>query len=517
MRQLALCLLLLPVFASAQTPLGERLGESVEPKEKVYFGLFPEVHDFASARAEMVGDSSRLVVKRTSAPDTAYALRAGQIEALRELIETFERSASILVNPNWQVAAGVRPYHLLSPQVLVPYVNTERSQVDIRVGDRVLSGVILDATPDQLVLHPVGSPYAWQAPRSVSIPASEIAWVDVQPVGTQRLARFSPLLGSILGLAVAGADVFLFDGGARSAPLFVLATGAGFVAADQFVPRPPERGTYADRLPVLSERAAFREQTPLDYPGPTASRDILDARSAGSAGPVGTISRWRQQYGWVNVAAIGGASSNIQASGDLSERVRIAGALVDTTPEFLSGVSSPVAGLDVALRPLPWVRIGGTWTSYTEDRPSTERAENGTPIGPEVAYTEPGGIRGYAELVIPSPRAGGFGLEAAVGAGRSTLTTSVVRASTVSGSDLSYQQEATSNHTFLQATLELVAPRRTSFFVRWTSMPSPDGFAISGEERESSQFPGVVVYQRDPHDVTFSSYWDLTWGTRLRL
>ena len=516
MRRLVLLAGLFPALAFAQSPFGNRLGDEISPEEKQYFGLFPNVEAFRSVRVDMVGDSARLVVARSAQKDTTLALRPGQLAALRAFVESFEQSQSAFLNPNWQLAAGTQDARLLDPGTTVPYVDGTRSQVAVRRGDRVFSGIVLKADEDRLLLHPV-APYDWRAPRAVAIPASEIGWVDLEPAGAERLTRAVPLIGGGLGLAVAGADVFLLDGGVRSVPLFALAAGAGIVFADQFLPSPPPRASYAERLRSLSDRAAFRQLAPVDFPGATVEADVLASRRANAPGALGTFARWRQSYGWIHVAAVGGASSRASATGSIEELVRVGGSTVDATPAVLSGTATPLAGIDVGLRPVPWVRLGATWMRYEDDRPSLERASAETLTPPEGAYVAPGTVRGYAELVLPSPRRGGVGLEAAFGGGLTTTTGTVERNSTVSNTDLSYRFESASRTPFLQATVELVMPRRTSFFLRWTSARAPEAILVPGAEQRSAQFPDLIAYQRDPHTVTFEGYQDIVWGTRLRL
>ena len=514
MRSVVALLFLLPSLALAQSPIGERIGSDLSVAEQRYFGLFPDVEALQSVRVE--DDGTRLVVSRAAGGDTTYVLRPGQLAALQAFTESFEQSPAPFLNPHWQLAAGLRGAGVLDPDARVPHVDGSRSQVAIRRGDRVLSGIILKADADRLLLHPV-APYAWRAPQAVAIPASEIDWVDLQPAGAARLTHAVPFIGAGLGLAVAGADVLLLDGGLRSVPLFALAAGAGIAVADQFLPSPPPRASYAERLQTLSDRSAFRQLDPVDFPGATADASVLASQPANVPGTVGTLARWRQSYGWVHVAAVGGASSRADATGAIEERVRVGGSTVDATPGVLSGTSSPLAGVDVGLRPVPWVRLGATWMRYEDDRPSLERTSSETLTGPEGAYVSPGSVRGYAELVLPSPRRGGVGLEAAFGGGLTTATGTVERNSTAANSDLSYQFESASDVPFLQATVELVTPRRTSFFLRWTSMRAPEAILVPGDERRSVQFPDLITYQRDPHTVTFGGYQDIVWGTRLRL
>ncbi|OZC01630.1 hypothetical protein [Rubricoccus marinus] len=548
MRLFLALLLLLPTLALAQSPLGDRIGPDLSPEEQRYFGLFPGIEGIQSVQVVAGTDTTRLVVSRAVGGDTTYALRPGQIDALRTFVGSFEQSAAAFLNPNWQQASSaytssvlsaeeyqavrdsvaqareslLRPERagatnalagrVLDPSTDVPFVNPERRTVVIRRGDRILSGVILKADADQLLLHPV-APYNWRAPEAVAIPATEIEWVEIEPVAEEGIARAFPYIGGAVGLAVAGGDVFLLEGGLESAPFVPLFAAVGSILAERLLPRPPPRGGYASRLGSLANRSAFRDVTPLDFPGATAGEDVLSSRSARADG---AFSRWRARYGWVNVAAMRGVSSDAEVSGVVQESVRLGGIPTDTSPQFLQGASAPLASVDVALRPVPWVRLGGTWVRGEDERPSLERESIEEVTGPEVGFVSLGSFRGYAELVLPSPRVSGFGLEAAIGGGLTTIEGSVDRSTTAAGGEVAYSLSSSRSSPFVQATVEIVAPRRTSFFVRWTSVAAPEAISIPGAELESEQFPGVITYQREPHEVTFGRYQDIAWGTRFR-
>ena len=168
----------------------------------------------------------------------------------------------------------------------------------------------------------------------------------------------------------------------------------------------------------------------------------------------------------------------------------------------------PDAAVDVALRPVPWVRAGVTWNrSSSAVREVTDE---------EVAVVTPGALRGYAEVVAPTPRVGGFGLDLALGAGVER-TTVEVRGQPFRGNTqtVEYAIAQTASNRFLQATAELVMPSRTSVFVRLTTRTLPT-VAVPGVEVMSAQFPGVVVYRLDAHEVVFGDVREVSWGTRFR-
>jgi hypothetical protein len=203
---------------------------------------------------------------------------------------------------------------------------------------------------------------------------------------------------------------------------------------------------------------------------------------------------------------VGGVDSQFSPEGTYTEFFRTRTPNTETSA-VLPGSFGPEVGLDVAVRPVPYLRLGATWTRTREEAP--DRA------GEEVATVRPGALRAYAELVVPTPRAGGFGLDLSLGGGLERNTSAVQGETFQAEPAVGAAVERAATNGFLQATLDVVTPRRVSFFVRLTTRSLPP-VAVPEMAAESAQFPGVVVYRLDAHEVDFGGYREVSWGTRFR-
>jgi hypothetical protein len=169
----------------------------------------------------------------------------------------------------------------------------------------------------------------------------------------------------------------------------------------------------------------------------------------------------------------------------------------------------PAYGVDLAVRLLPWLRLGASWQRYDAAEPDP---------GPyafrrEVARTTPG-PRAYAEAVLPTPRRNGFGLDLALGGGIEHNEVALTRDAMAGWRTLQYRYGEATLNPFLQGTAELVLPGRTSLFARYTrrSLPTIAAESIRIETGTSDPRP---LYTMEAHEVGFG-YQELVLGTRFR-
>ncbi len=328
----------LPSAASAQTPLGPRLGSEITRAERDYFGLFPTVAAaFASATLEQTAAGVDVVVHRAGAPDTTLALDAAAALALSRFTETFEQSPEARLNPSWQVAAGAGAVRRLDPATPVLYVNP-RTQVRARLRDGrgAVGGVVLTATDSLLTLAPAGELYRWDRTPVLRLRPADVEEVEFRPLGLERYRKSALVIGGLVGLAAASADLIAFDGGFRSVAVFTGSVAAGVTIADELYPRPPSPGPYPARLEALRERAAFRLRLPLDY-RPTDAPPAQFATTV--ARRRGRVERWRRAYGWVNVA-LGSGSATAAPSGSYTDTIVNRRPLTQTT-DILAATRRP--------------------------------------------------------------------------------------------------------------------------------------------------------------------------------
>ena len=508
-----LALTVLAPVVHAQAPLGERLGDEITRAERDYFGLFPTVGPaFESATMTAREGSVDILVRRTGVPDTTLSLHPLMARRIGEFVDTFEQAPKPFLNPVWQEATGAGELRMLDAAAVVPHVDPgDRTRI---VADgREYRGVLLTASDSLLRLQPLGTPYAWRQTPVVEFRPQDISLVQVSPPQQRFFGRsaqtFGAIIGGGFGVLVGLADAFVFDSGGRALPSAVMSAALGTVVAQQALSPERPAGTFAERLPDLRERAAFRVRVPLDFAPAAAPRTLLTSNELSRVAPAdGRLAQWRRAYGWVNVALLGGGESTFGPEGTYTEtfRNRTPGSVTSQT--LSSGFGSEI-GVDVAVRPIPFLRLGATWTRYRQN-PVPDEADE------EVATTEPAAIRAYGELVAPSPRVRGFGVDLSLGLGVERHTQRIVGNPYQGTPSVAYRIEAPTSARFFQATLDLVAPGRTSYFVRLTSREL-SALSVPGARAESTQFPGVLLYELNAHDVAFGTYREVTWGTRFRL
>ena len=507
MRRFALLLLALygAGTVAAQAPLGPRLGDEISRAERDYFGLFPRLgSSFESARVAARDSLVMVVAARRGMPDTTVVLDAPTAAAMAHFTETFEQAEAAFLNPHWQEASGGGPGGTrLDASVTPLYVNPSETTV-LTVAGRRLQGVVLHASDSLLLLHPA-RPYQWNAPAVARLRPSDIQRVEIRRRETERTGPLVQIGGALAGLAASSLTLFAADG-STFVPAAVAFTTLGWAGASLLATGPPPPGAYTERLGALQARAAFQTRFPLDFRPADAPPAVFARGTARSSSMAMRLARWRQAYGWINVSVLGGASGRFQGAGEYT--VFVQGATPSTRVRQTDfGSAVPEVGLDIALRPVPFVRVGGTWMRSERRVPELVQVARGS--------VEPSTLRAYAEAVLPTPRIGGFGLEVSAGAGLELVENVVDVPVPSGGPPARFSAPGRGTGRFYQGTLDLVLPQRASLFVRLTSrsLPSID---VPGVEAFNPQTPTVVSFRRDPYTASFGSYREVTWGTRFR-
>lgn len=510
---LLLAVLLLPVLAQAQTPaFGERVGNELDAEERDYFGLFPQVEGFVSATGHLGrNDTLRVAFRTTGEPYGDLLIRPEEGHALRQFIVTFEQYPTAYLNPRWQI---VRPF--ASPEVPVPYVDVERATVEVDAAGRRFPGIVLLASDTLLVLYPEATAYTWTADRALAIPTASITRVQPTALGRERNRTTILGLGALAGVGAGGGITGLTGDSFTSAQsLSTLAIGAmvGYAVADIFWPASSTAGTYAEHRARLGERAAFADRQPYDLPGldarSTSAEGFPSSAAPASSGPPTRLQQWHRTYGWVSLGALGPGRISDQGETIVYDEFLINRMPEQVLPrEGLRNSFDLTSGFDVSLRPIPWFRLGATW--HQHDVPTLVLIDR-----EETASIEPGRLRGYAEVILPSPRVRGFGVDLGLGLGRETNRLAVARETSGSGRPLPFSVEEERTGVFLQGTLELFATPRSSVFVRYTRRDI-DPLAV---DRVEERFPILnnpddLFYYAEAHEVTFG-YTEITWGTRF--
>jgi hypothetical protein len=524
---------LLPLLAAAASAqpapyvLTPRLGEEIDAAERAYFGLFPGDDSFVRARFAAERDSVITTVSYGGgsgepARDTVWTLSRARAQALAAYVDGFEGLSSPFGYSQWQLLRGSGDQPLLDASVPTPHIGGG-ADVRVLVGQNEYEGVLLAASDSLLLLHPARQPYDWRTPAVLALDAEDVDWVTMLPRGDRpsRLLLRSALVvaGIALSLPLAVDQSFSVRHGGEGALIGGIVAGytAGQTVADALAPASMDPGPYEPSLPGLRTRARFR--FPADFPpGDAALRgrrsQAIAPEPASERGSMAwRLGEWRRAHGWVNVAVLGPGNW----SGQYAEGPAFTETIFGSPTPLEQGVEhpevAPSIGVDVALRPLPWVRAGVVWQHHV----SGDAERSGGPAladNDEAAWTTPAALRGYAEAVIPTPRVGGFGLDLAVGVGLEKNEVAVERVANIGLRSIGYRYERSATGTLLQGTVELVTPRRSSFFFRYTRHPDLPSVDVPEEVIGEPGFP--PLYTREAHTVDFGALREVTFGTRFR-
>jgi hypothetical protein len=511
----ALWVLALVAPAAAQTTsapyvFSDRVGETVDPGERAYFGLFPDVETSAPGQAFVAGDSVVVVLARTSLPDTTVTMGRPTAEALGRFIETFEQHTTAFYNPDWQLVVD-----FVQVDVPVPYARRSKGATFF-VDGGYHAGQITYASDSLLLLEPRGTSFDWRTfdGAGLTLRSSEVDQVQFAPGWLGR--PYVVLAGVPLGIAV---DEWLqsFDSqgpeNLAARRIFAAAFGAAVVkmASVLYTRTQP----YEEALPRVKEAARFSpEAQPLEMPSEAAL-----ATQAATAGRPKPTPRWYGSFGWLSLGTVSPSlSENIQTydffsgfdpEGDPQREVRYesTGALLDAS---------------AAVSPVAWLDLGAGVYLALDERPEPI-ARGPIPYAElrQVAYSEPS-YRIFVDVDVLRLALGEnrFGLEIGGGLLRaeSSLSFDVSNVEGRAGQVFSYEPagyEFTEAgwRPFYQATLDVGLAQDVSAFASLVAHSAPD-VDVPQFEAGLDFDPDVTVFRVEPHTVSFR-YLGLSAGVRL--
>ncbi len=495
-----------------------RVGEEIDATERDYFGLFPGVDGFRSARFTSYPDSVVVTIQRAgtdgASGETGWVMSRERAAAIGAYIDSFENLDAPTDFAQWQLLRGTSRTVAADAAMRTPGLGDRRPDVGAIVAGRRYDGAILAASDTLLLLHPAARPYDWRDPDLLALDPATIDWVRVQPV-----VQLAPRL--LAQVAITGAGLLLAlplvigeEAEVQAAGVFA-GLVAGYSAGRAVMRRHAHEveGPYDTALPALRARARFRFPVDLSPAEAAARGRGSNAITPVPDAPPGAFQRWRKSYGWMSVALLGPGAWYGVATED-------PGTFTET---FLPGVPveqgvvyddfAPSFGVDIAARPVPWVRAGVVWQRVAVTR-AEPRQGQGLAGNDEHAIVEPGTLRGYAEAVLPVPRAGGFGLDVSAGVGVLRDKVAVERVGFIGVREIAYRYEDSVTAMFLHGTVELVTPRQMSFFLRYIAGRDLPALDVEGEVIGEPGFP--TLYTREAHTVEFAPIREITFGTRFR-
>lgn len=502
-----LCVLLVgmvtAVSAQPRIALGARVGLELDAEERAYFGLFPTAGDALPFRFQTVDDSVRVV-----GSDNDVLLTISQEEAglLVGILDTFEDYPDVVSNPAWTPKAGF--LKLIDPRAPVPRAVPSR-RIRAMTAEGSYSGFVLYTTDSLLVLAPDVHPTNPELPSAFVLRRNQITSID-RSVGVTRQS-WGPYAGAALGAGLGA--------GIAKDRLSGAAFGLVFGATIADVVSRLRGGSGGLGAPGdLEEVAYFNGVRPPEMPGPEVASDLMN-RPLPSPGP---LPKRPRRHEWISVGVHGGVQTEHQVGlpdvGGIGVRVvdqqGQAAAFQDFDVLARRNPLEVASRIDVAVRPLPWVRMGAYLGAFDSVSVGGAGGDNGREyIGANV-----GSVRPYGEVILPLPRIGRRRIELAAGAGRESHTLTVRQAAPERqsgypvelGSEQVTQQEGTNWFTHVAA--ELYTTPFSSLFVRyaWHPLPSMQIDEFSSRHRT---FEPLTLRTVDAHEVEFG-FTELIIGAR---
>jgi hypothetical protein len=286
MKNIILTLALLTLctgVSSAQYELSPRLGEEIDQAEREYFGLFPAVEGFLSAKAVPRADSVDFVITRTGKADTTVSTDSTTAKNLVRFIENFEKVRSRGSGENWNLNEVNLEYlnGLAASSTALETEMGEGVEITIETPNGVrLTGKLLLAQDSSLVLWGSNNPYNWRSMRKSGkvVPVSDINTITLKSAGESNFdsgagygAIIGTLAGALTGVVIESgwtssegsgiAIVSLGIVGAISGTLFGAIIGAS-TNEDIRGELGGSADAYRESLPVLRENAVFPDLPP---------------------------------------------------------------------------------------------------------------------------------------------------------------------------------------------------------------------------------------------------------------
>lgn len=486
-------LLSLALPAAAQSPapapapyvLTERIGPTIDPAERAYFGLFPGVHDFASARAEASEGEVRVVIERAAHADSVVTMAPSTATAVGRFIETFEQFEAAFYNPNWQIVSVY-----VRSDVTTPYTG-RRNEIAVEVAGGRHVGHPFYVSDSLILLAPTDVSFDWRALDGrrddfTLVRAEEVRGVRLEPGWLEH--PWVPAAGAPIGFAVDYYLASLEPNEERSLSRSLAAMGAGVLVTRLAVVFLTRSRSYEGAMPDLRAHAWFSpEAYPAGLPAPGELAAERDDRSPAA------LPRWRS-VAWAGLgvsAPLGGETEESYAfftNFDAADSVR--------TTQVLAG--QPAMTATALVRPLPWLSLGASLhASSLPDLGNTDLQEVAASRQTLRAF----GTLDPVRLVWPRSRFG-LGLGGGIVRGESVVAQRFPENNFTTYAPEGYELRETGFRPYLHATAEVVLPLDIALYGGVETWAAPD-VEVPLTEVQANAFPGTVVYRVEPHTVSF--------------
>ncbi|GAB5533989.1 MAG: hypothetical protein Rubg2KO_02380 [Rubricoccaceae bacterium] len=502
------------VVAQPRVALGERVGLELDAEERAYFGLFPGIEGALPFRFQTVDDSVRVV---SADNDVVRVLTQDQAGRLVGILDTFEDYPDVVSNPAWKANAGF--LDLIDARTPIPRA-VPRRRIRAMTAEGSYSGFVLYTTDSLLVLTPEIHPTDPDFPGAFVLERNRITSADrAADVSWQT---WGPYAGAALG---AGAGAMI-----ASDPL----TGAGFgqlvvaTMADVMFRLYGGSGGLS-RDGAFEDIAYFDGVRPPELPGPRVA-ESLRARARPAPGP---FPKRPRRHEWISIGVHGSVETRDPHGLPTISGIGVRSIDLQRQPLLLYDFDvvaereplEATSRLDVALRPLPWVRVGAyigaadsPLASFDSLNVRSDLGNVAGAFGRESVGMSLGSVRPYGEVILPLPRIGRRRLELAAGVGRETHRLLAIQVPPRSSAALPIdpisrqftQKEGVNWFTHVAA--EVYTTPFSSLFVRYAWHPLPS-MEIDSFSSDHATYEGLTLRTVDAHEVDFG-FTELIIGAR---
>lgn len=185
----------------AQSYLSPRVGNDIDRIEKEYFGLFPTINGFVSAKAVSKTEQFTTLTITTlfegRRKDTSLLIDAGTIAKLAKYFESYETVRMKENTVNWSVFKGIAAE---SPAINDPFHEPMETTIESLDGTSI-TGTLLWAEDSSLVLWKSEEPYNW---RTLAQNAGPVCVEQMKHIRLERQGGFTSgaKIGAYAGIAL---------------------------------------------------------------------------------------------------------------------------------------------------------------------------------------------------------------------------------------------------------------------------------------------------------------------------
>lgn len=272
------CFLMVVSSSFAQYALSPRVGLEIDSAEREYFGLFPTIEGFVSAKALMRPDHHvEITVTRMRdgvSADVVIIIDSIQASHLSSFIDGFELSREADRTVNWKLVD-----QLAAPWPAINEKMGEGSTVAIQLTNgKWLHGKLLHAGDSAVVLWKSEERFNWHALKWSGVAAR---YSDIEKINFTRSGKFhagaavGALVGAFLGIAVnvsmaPNRSSYVRDDDVSGIPLVIVGAAAGFLIGSAMNSTSSDLQWWARNnseenpsiLPALKEYSIFSDHPP---------------------------------------------------------------------------------------------------------------------------------------------------------------------------------------------------------------------------------------------------------------